>query len=181
MATLKVLSTNFAICEICKGPFKDQRELDEHSKSHSTKSGQISFLECEKCKKSFKKQKQLNIHLWRHLGIVSCRDCDKRFSSLADLKKHEQKDHTFNKKVKNKNFLCDICQNGFSQKKNLTIHLKLHKNPDLFKCNHCSKKFTRAESLRKHKKMMQTPDVFKCKLCHKRFDSQSRFLSKFHI
>ena len=109
------------MCKICEGPFKDQKEYDKHFNSHSKKSGHHDSLNCEKCNKEFKKQKQLTVHLWRHLGIFSCRDCDKRFSSLSGLKLHGQKNHS-NKDdfelemVKSKKFTCDLCQKGFSKK-----------------------------------------------------------------
>ena len=98
-----------------------QKEPGKHFKGHIKKEGQNESLECEKCKKKFKNQKQLNVHKCRHLGIFSCRDCDERFPCLADLKKHEQKDHDEFKTeeaetAETKNFTCDICQKGFSQK-----------------------------------------------------------------
>ena len=45
---------NFEVCNICNGPYRDKKELDEHSKSHSIKR---DSLKCEKCEKTFKKQK----------------------------------------------------------------------------------------------------------------------------
>ena len=44
--------------------------------------------------KKIKSQKQLNVHLWRHLGIILCGNCDRKFSFLADMNKHEENCHS---------------------------------------------------------------------------------------
>ena len=108
--------------------------------------------------------------MWRHLGILSCRDCDERFTCL-DLKGHEQKGHVEIdlRKTRKEKFICDFCQKEFCNKQTITVHLKLHLNPDLFKCNHCLKRFSTADHLRRHKMFKQTPDIFKCKICPRKF------------
>ena len=98
----------------------------------------------EKCEKLFERQ---NVHL----GSFSCKDCEERFPLLSDLKKHKQKHHVKLNTEKAKTLFYDICQKGFSHKRDFKTHLSLHKNPDLFKCDHCSKKFSRTSDLRKHK------------------------------
>ena len=168
---------DFVICKVCGGPFKDQQEFDVHSLTHvKVENGETTkILKCEKCNNFFDNQKLLNIHLWRHLGVFSCKDCDENFMSSNDLEFHEQKTHkqleAENSKMKK--FVCDICRTGFTGKRDLTVHIKLHKNPNLFKCHHCSKRFTTAYNLKKHITLVENPDVYKCSFCPRRFHQQS--------
>ena len=170
-------TTNYIICKICEGPFRDQTEYNDHTQQHlKGESNQyMDILTCEKCDSKFEDQRQMNIHLWQHLGVFSCEDCDERFFSTEDLDKHK-KEHSDLESVQvgnsgTKEFICDICGLVFKYKRKLVFHRIQHENPDVYKCNICSKKLSNKYTLQEHLKSHENPDMYKCNVCDKRYSS----------
>ncbi|CAI5759263.1 unnamed protein product [Candida verbasci] len=106
-------------CEICGSCFAVDSMLLQHLRTHS---GEKPF-KCQECGKSFATSSSLSIHKRVHTGekpsICKYPGCGKRFSESSNLLKHE--------KIHEKNFRCQICNEIFEKKKELTKHMKSHK------------------------------------------------------
>ena len=115
--------------------------------------------------------------------LLSCEECQKRFSTTKSLRKHISCFH------KEKNFKCEICNKTFSRINTLEIHIKsAHegmKKEEKFGCNNCGKLFAEGEDLKLHVKSIHetTVKVFKCEKCSKVFTNEynmRRHVRTFH-
>ena len=98
--------------------------------------------------------------------------CNKLYYDLRTLNKH--------KRVHTKPFKClflinnhHLCNKSFSNKRNLKIHARSHKNERKEKCKFCGKTFCDPSTLKNHIKYIHscgtTPKPYVCKVCHKKF------------
>ena len=76
--------------------------------------------------------------------FYSCQFCDKVFSVLSHVKRHE-KIHTGDK-----SHSCEICGRSFTLKGNLSAHMLTHTGERPFSCEICGKKFARLSTLKTH-------------------------------
>ena len=76
--------------------------------------------------------------------VYSCRFCDKVFTGLYFVKRHERC-HTGEKP-----HCCGICGRNFSQKGHLSSHMHTHTGERPYKCDKCGKTFARRSSLKSH-------------------------------
>ena len=127
-------------CNLCKKQFYDQRNLNKHSCSDSTKKGQNKS-------KSKKPNKNHNI-LHNMKRKYECSLCDKSFMLKGNFYNHMNGVH---KKVK---YSCKLCHGQFSHRSNLRKHvLSVHENVKYF-CDFCDKVCSDQSNLRSHKRFM---------------------------
>ena len=173
------------ICKICEAPFGDQQDYDEHSKFHVLS---YNVLRCEKCDINFERQKQLNDHLWKHLGVFPCPQCDEKFLDPNDLDVHEDRDHIDSKDFFVAPELMDIYndptptttdhQQTNSQQTNYHQPTGYQPNTNHYR----DRPSTKINYLRDFKKTvhdMEHTEKFICALCLKTFGTKSKL--KVHI
>ena len=82
-------------------------------------------------------------------------------------------------------FHCEICDKGFTNKKQFQSHKRSHGGRE-FKCKICQKRFSRSSNLRRHEKINSGGKIcgkpksiktFECKICTK-FFGQSQHLKR---
>ena len=76
-----------------------------------------------------------------------CKKCSKSFDRAAVWKHHKQ---SFSSRYLENIYQCDLCENMYSNKKNVEKHLETHNTVKPFTCHFCRKKFPNQKKLKKH-------------------------------
>ncbi|KAJ3113118.1 hypothetical protein HDU96_003752 [Phlyctochytrium bullatum] len=76
-------------------------------------------------------------------GNFACA-CGKLFRKLASLKSHNRQHR------RERQFLCEVCERGFSRKHDLRRHLLTHSKENKVMCQVCETTFTRLDALQRH-------------------------------
>ena len=95
---------------------------------------------------------------------IKCLTCNKKFSNIQYLKKHEKchnNDYVFK---------CELCTKIFTRKDNLNVHINnVHECiSQLHFCEVCNAKFKRKSDLKRHL-MVHSATFYMCKHCNKKF------------
>jgi len=94
------------------------------------------------------------------------RDCNKRFSNLTSLKRHQKDEHVLE-------FRCSwdgsSCSKAFMTESELKNHEKIHSGELPFQCNLCDLRFLKLKSLKAHKKVHLGIKPHVCEICEKAF------------
>ena len=135
----------------CNKSFFELKRLNEHQKTHKRP---IKCTFDQHCKKTFARKLELQIHIkTKHLindnSFEKCKFCDRKFSSLNNLRTHIKCVHDACVNP----FVCRKCHKQFNRKSSLQSHWKTHKNKDKlekFSCKQCESTFTFKYNLNKH-------------------------------
>ncbi|XP_061776287.1 zinc finger protein 521 isoform X3 [Nerophis ophidion] len=96
-----------------------------------------------------------------------CQFCDKSFSRLSFLKRHEQ---SHSDKLP---FSCTFCSRLFKHKRSRDRHVKLHTGDKKYHCGECDSAFSRSDHLKIHMKTHASNKPHKCPVCRRGFLSSS--------
>nr|CAI5842698.1 unnamed protein product [Callosobruchus analis] len=99
-------------------------------------------------------------HSTKNVKKWQCKDCDQVFKVEQEYKKHLRG---------HKNFICELCGNKYSSKKNLVDHMDTHEEEAKYVCPYCNKGFKQRTTFHKHKKIHTHPKQKVCEICGKRF------------
>ncbi|CAI9553832.1 unnamed protein product [Staurois parvus] len=100
-----------------------------------------------------------------------CQFCEKSFSRLSYLKRHEQ---IHSDKLP---FKCTYCSRLFKHKRSRDRHIKLHTGDKKYHCHECEAAFSRSDHLKIHLKTHSSSKPFKCTVCKRGFSSTSSLQS----
>ncbi len=135
-------------CDVCTKSFESELSLKDH-KQRKHSNGDKVIHHCDICSKS-KGFKSLETLIWhksdRHQTIPKCAECDLKFESKADLKKHIFQSHRSKTSVS-----CEFCDMTFQKEINLNVNLdKCHttnvKGDKPYSCRFCVLNKTEFES-----------------------------------
>ena len=116
-------------------------------------------VKCKMCPNSFPNVKELNQHHKDDHGVVTCKDCNKLFSSQSTLDKHSY----VHKELK---FNCEHCGRRFPFESRLEQHLMTHINTHLsWPKKSCPKTFKSVGDVNRHVKVHAKGGWYQCTYC----------------
>uniref|UniRef100_A0A8V0XHA4 Zinc finger protein n=1 Tax=Gallus gallus TaxID=9031 RepID=A0A8V0XHA4_CHICK len=184
----------------CGKRFKSKDALKKHKENvHSGNSRKK--LTCSVCNKKCSSTTNLQEHRKVH-ETFECQECDKRFISANQLKRHmithsEQVQHRHQHcelphsvssiclnpvleeppvetHSEERPFQCEECKALFRTPFSLQRHLLIHNSERTFKCDHCDATFKRKDTLNVHIQVVHDGHKkYKCDLCDKAFVTPS--------
>ncbi|XP_070575621.1 zinc finger protein 423-like [Ptychodera flava] len=104
----------------------------------------------------------------------ACQFCDKSFSRLTYLKKHEQV-HSEQMPWK-----CSFCSRLFKHKRSRDRHVKLHTGDKKYQCHHCQAAFARSDHLKIHVKTHNSNKPFQCIVCNRGYTTAAGLTAHSH-
>lgn len=133
-------------CPFCNEASTDLKVLDEHIQDHN---GRAFSYVCELCDKILPYPKYLKNHVISHTlnYFHKCDICERSFSSLPSLIKHEHSCHG-----KGMQTTCYQCMKVFSNNNLWLSHSFQHTSKKPYNCDICSTAFIHLSILLKHKK-----------------------------
>ncbi|XP_053767487.2 zinc finger protein 709-like [Desmodus rotundus] len=93
--------------------------------------------------------------------LYKCKKCDKPFSHLVWLEKHEGTHNEENP------YECPICGKAFRSSRNVKVHERTHTGEKPYECKICSTAFRYLSDLRRHERTHTGEKLYKCKICGK--------------
>lgn len=191
------------VCDTCGKGFRQKYCLTSHLVTHVKKK-----FECRKCNATFdnyyrKRKHDVTEHRickkfnscphcpekfihypgrLKHLIKVhgykrpefKCPTCDKVYINNALLRSHIRNVH-----LQERNFECNICQNKYLWKCELTDHMKSHVQSRDFVCTYCGKGFFRRRNLNEHLAIHVEEFRHVCAVCGKSF--AQKYNMKMHM
>ncbi|KAJ9576890.1 hypothetical protein L9F63_006508 [Diploptera punctata] len=76
---------------------------------------------------------------------------------------------------------CKICNKGFTEKSNLTVHYRWHSGLRPFQCDVCKKGFTQSSGLNRHYRIHTGYKPFECDTCGKSFSQRSGLVAHYRL
>ncbi|XP_077983110.1 uncharacterized protein LOC144437950 [Glandiceps talaboti] len=156
-------------CDNCHGTFLSLTNFMDHRNNECSEEGEMvykvnhdgteGYLVGEhKMDYSFSEQYEVSPGA---LQPYACQFCNKAFSRLTYLKKHEQV-HSEQMPWK-----CNFCSRLFKHKRSRDRHVKLHTGDKKYQCPHCQAAFARSDHLKIHIKTHNSSKPFQCVLCNR--------------
>ncbi|XP_012995950.2 zinc finger protein 260-like isoform X2 [Esox lucius] len=122
---------------------------------------------CRDCGKTFILKDDLRAHVTvTSIGSSECGFCKERFDSSCKLKAHVQRCPVSHP--------CSVCDKTFKVK-DLSEHMKIHTDHQLFTCPFCCKTFKRKGYLTVHIRLHTGEKPFSCGVCGKTFNQKWQF------
>ena len=123
------------------------------------KTVRVRTIYCKLCTECFSSVGELNRHHRNDHGVVSCKDCDKKFSSQTSLEKHAYTHGDLK-------YVCELCGKRFPFVSHLEQHSKVHINQKIpCPIKSCRRVFKGVGDVNRHVKTHKKGGWFKCNYC----------------
>ncbi|XP_037942855.1 uncharacterized protein LOC119675720 [Teleopsis dalmanni] len=169
-------------CELCQEKFKRKYQVLAHVKEQHT-IDQLPYR-CSVCKSEFVCSQMYQLHVNKQCHCkekkYQCLKCPGKFMWLDNLKGHKcitKVNSTENKISKDKDLICKICDEKFTNLKDLKLHLITHDTEmETISCSICEQHFVNSEELNQHiaQEHKQFLGKLQCCLCLEEFQNLSQ-------
>lgn len=140
-------------CTQCDKEYESLIRMQSHMRYAHSEKPKMAKKATEK--KVMKKRNTNAINIDEYLAInddrISCVNCNKLMTSMANARAHVESVH-----LKIKKHICNHCDRGFYARKDLTDHVRVHTEETPFECDQCDKKFRTIGLLQQHRKWVKT-------------------------
>ncbi|KAJ2938570.1 hypothetical protein O0L34_g13068 [Tuta absoluta] len=176
-------------CPFCVSVFSASRRLLHHLNQHSEENIENIFI-C--CNTSYSDKIEYVKHLQeKHSNAVistNCKSCGYTGKTIEDLQEHITEAHGDNdkpkekkdnkkKSTKNQKYIpvpCPECNQMFSNKYRMQIHLKRHTVTERYVCDQCDKSYSNLGNLTVHRKVVHEGILkIHCSVCGEAFPSRA--------
>ncbi|XP_059062600.1 zinc finger protein OZF-like [Achroia grisella] len=170
----KLVSNNKKVhkCLRCDIKFDSVVEWRLHRKVHSNNQNDELQYQCSMCNRKFSRKSSLSNHLRQHQvkdGVLfTCITCKREFRHQAHLDNHILAVHTCEQGI-----TCTFCNNNFTTKESLELHLESHKTEKKYQCKICNKLFFMQSTLTDHIRTHTGEKPFLCSICGRGFSQNN--------
>ncbi len=159
-------------CDKCSETFRQLIQLKRHKINH----GDHPYS-CIKCGKAFAFRYMLKKHKsCKAIQNVNDEKICNQNTKQTKRNKRDARPKLFIKRteIKDKSstvrpFKCNECENVYTQKANLKIHLRMHTGERPFECKQCNRMFISCQRLRQHELGHSDKRKYKCHKCDKAY------------
>ena len=164
-------------CELCGSKYKGKQTLRWHIRVKHRKSQQeVKKYKCDVCAREFDMLTLLNTHTRRvHTKAHKCQDCDNRFGTRCELRKHIMHKHD------GIAYKCNICETVLSNERSFERHNKDVHSGETHNCNRCEFTTKTKRHLDEHTKFMHEGISFDCQLCDAKYKSKTSLQNHIQI
>eukprot|EP00347_Sterkiella_histriomuscorum_P002662 403367283 len=96
--------------------------------------------------------------------IFKCSACSKEFTRKENLKNHVLSVH-----MNLKQFECLICNQQFSERANMIVHMRIHDNIKPYKCEICAREFRSKGNYNDHQRRHMNIRRYECNFCDQKY------------
>jgi len=168
-------------CTVCHATFSSVRGLREHTKVQHTEC-RYACTVCErrfstagKLAKHSRDQAQRSTDRAKHICNICARSYTTRKALKAHLVKHSRENEMMERdsETGEMRFRCPHCDETFTERNKLTIHLTTHTGEKKYACHICGKRVTQRASLWRHRRTHTGEQPYLCQLCGRRFNQSA--------
>ncbi|XP_060659783.1 transcription factor grauzone [Drosophila nasuta] len=160
-------------CDKCPKIFTTKAAAEYHNASKHVDKSDFKYT-CPECNKKVPTERKLKQHL-RYMHdpekAIICDKCGKTLRSRANLKKHNELEHSDKPRPKPEPVQCEICGTWLRHASGLKQHMStVHEPPGNHRCHICDKTSVNARALKRHiYHNHQCERKFRCTMCEKAF------------
>eukprot|EP00347_Sterkiella_histriomuscorum_P014231 403361671 len=89
--------------------------------------------------------------------------------NTEQAERQNERNHYLTTHMNLKRFDCQICGRKFSERSNLTVHMRIHYNMKPFQCLHCKKSFCSKGNFNDHMRRHYGIRLFQCQFCTQKY------------
>ena len=169
-------------CQVCKMLFNCNDKRMRHVNRHKIKYVQIRLNNSRKSEVFRPSYLKFGAFQERSFHNKSCDANKKLYQSHRATEKavNVNSDYVWpqqSRETKEKRYQCKYCEKGFSQKLDLTRHIRIHTKEKPYRCEYCQKCFSRKEHMKEHVRAVHNKEKpFQCELCQKCFSRKCHLI-----
>ncbi|XP_058824838.1 zinc finger protein 677-like [Topomyia yanbarensis] len=158
-----------------RSPEERFENSDTHDSTATTSNHQQTdaMHKCDLCEKQFSTVANLTKHQKQNhdrVRLFKCDICEREFYTVHHMTKHKRTHFD------DRPHICNVCGKGFLENSHLEYHKRTHTGERPYKCDLCSKQFLRSSHLTQHRRKHTDGQQHKCELCGRGFSDNTALM-----